>query len=246
MIELYSCGIASRFQFPKFRKRCLNKRCNLSFESRPEAIQHYKREHGTAAIYCEECKKLVHAKYICQWQYHCDKWHPQVKTEVIVPSKSIDTSSTASKSPKSEHSSKSGTKIVCPLIGCSYKSRRIQKLRKHWDKLHSSFHFPAVHGKQFDDEQHDDPAASCAAQTANVSETEMPEDAENSQAVENGNGETLLAPLSELLGPVDNSEPHHQVSANYIALKFWVFLIYSKFSLEIFVNSSHPLQNDRD
>lgn len=211
MIELFSCGIASRFQFPKHRSRCLNKRCNLSFDTRAQVIRHYKREHSMAAIYCEICKKPVHAKHLCTWQDHCDKWHPQIKAkETAVAPKSIDTSSTASKSPKSEHSSKLGsTKIVCPLVGCSYKSRRITKLRKHWNKLHSSFHFPAIHGQQFDDEQHD---ASCATPRANVNEMRLSEDTENNQAVENDNGETLLVPLSELPESFDNSEPNLQVS----------------------------------
>lgn len=172
MIELNSCGIVSRFQFPKNRKRCLNVRCSLSFGTRAEAIRHYRAAHGMAAIYCEKCQKPVHTTYLSYWQDHCEKRHPQIETKVTVAPKSMDKSSTASKSSNSEQSSKlETTKIVCPIRGCSYKSRRIHKLRKHWDKLHSSLRFPIVHGKQFGDMHRDVPAASCAEQRANVSET---------------------------------------------------------------------------
>lgn len=178
MIELNSCGIVSRFRFPMNRKRCLNMRCNLSFGTRAEAIRHYRAAHSRAAIYCEKCNKPVHTKYLPYWQYHCEKWHPQTKieteTKVAVALKSIDTNAMPSKSSDSGHSSKpETTKMMCPLRGCSYKSRRIHKLRKHWDKLHGSFRFPIIHGTQLVDEQSDVSAATCAEQKEDVSETKV-------------------------------------------------------------------------
>lgn len=152
MIELNSCGIKSQFRFPKNRLRCLNKRCYSKFKTRAEVIRHYKAAHGRAAIYCEKCKKPVHTTYLPSWQSHCDKWHPQTEpkaTDDLKPS-----SNGCSMAPKPFASEQSSnlmtTKIVCPLKDCSYKSSRMQKIRKHWDKMHGDFRFPLVHEKQFD------------------------------------------------------------------------------------------------
>lgn len=155
---MFSCGIASRFQFPKRRKRCLNVRCCASFETRTEAIEHYRQAHSRAAIYCEPCGKPVHTTYLPYWQSHCDSKHPKMNSEAAVDLKSIDTSPSVSESSSSKHSSKSVTKTGCPLKGCSYKSRRMHKLRKHWNKVHSDFRFPVMLEKQFNGSQHNDSA----------------------------------------------------------------------------------------
>lgn len=124
-----------------------------------------------AAIYCKECQKPVHTTYLPYWQDHCEKKHPKIVPKAAANPKSTDTISMVSKSSNSEHSSKLVTaKIVCPLKGCNYESRRIHKLRKHWDKLHSDLRFPLIHEKQFDDLQHDETAADCAEQAIDVSE----------------------------------------------------------------------------
>lgn len=155
MIELTSCGIKSRFRFPEKRKRCLNVRCNLSFDTRAEAIRHYRAAHSNAAIYCEKCKKPVHTQYLPYWQEHCSKRHPEVQSNEAVAPKAIDANSTASKPSKLQT-----TKIYCPLKECSYKTRRMHKLQKHWDKVHPNLHFPVIHDRQLGDGPHDAPAAS--------------------------------------------------------------------------------------
>lgn len=164
------CGLVSRFQFPKDQMRCLNLRCRrASFKTRAEVIKHYKQAHSNAAVYCEKCQKPVHAKYLSNWQEHCDRRHPQMDSKATADCKSIDTSSTVSKSSSSKQSSKSVTKTGCPLKGCSYKSRRMHKLRQHWNEVHSDLRFPVFSEKQFDGIQKEVSAAGCAKHTKDVS-----------------------------------------------------------------------------
>lgn len=160
----------SGFRFPKNRKRCLNVRCRASFKSRSEVIEHYKQIHSKAAIYCEACRKPVHTTYLRYWLDHCETRHTQMNSKAIDDSKSIETSSMVSKSSSSKHSSKSVTKAGCPLKGCSYKTRRIHKLRKHWNKMHGELRFPLIHENPFYDIENNASATGCATQSKDVSE----------------------------------------------------------------------------
>lgn len=170
LVKLNSCGIKSHFRFPKHRRRCLNVRCAASFKTRAEAIQHYKAAHSETAIYCEPCKKPVHTTNPAYWQAHCESRHPQMNSKSNADAKSIGTSSTVSKSPESKHSSKSSTKIICPLKECSFKSRRMHKLRKHWNKEHSDLRFPLVHEKHHVDDQQLASSSNRTKQTKEVRE----------------------------------------------------------------------------
>lgn len=169
MIQLNSCGFSTQFVWPAHRRRCLNVRCRSSYSTRAEAIQHYKAVHSTAAIYCELCAKPVHTTYLPYWQAHCDKYHPNVNSPSIADSKSIEPSS-APKPPESTQASKATTKIPCPLVECSYKSRRMHKLYKHWAKMHPNFRFPME--KHRDDLQLNAPNANRTTQTTKVSADE--------------------------------------------------------------------------
>lgn len=184
LIELNSCGIVSRFRYPKFKTRCLNIHCGKAFKTREATIEHYRTAHSKAAIYCELCKKPVHTISIAYWKSHCEKKHPQMKSNAVAGSSTIDTSPTVSKSsasksqsPNSEqsqpanskHSSKSMTKTDCPLNGCNYRTRQMSKLRKHWTKMHGYLRFPIVHETQSNDVPDNDPAPNSDEQTNEVS-----------------------------------------------------------------------------
>lgn len=137
----------------------------MSFETRAEAIMHYKIAHSSAAIYCKLCQKPVHTKYPAYWKRHCERKHPQINLRTNADSESIGTSSTVPKSPvtmsqpsmpkrsQQKHPLKSVAKMFCPLKECSYKTRRMRKLHEHWDKEHSDLRFPIAHEKQSEDAQ---------------------------------------------------------------------------------------------
>lgn len=60
MITLTAGSRVTHWRFPKENwKRCHQRLCNLKFETRLDAINHYKSEHSNNAICCKLCDKPI-------------------------------------------------------------------------------------------------------------------------------------------------------------------------------------------
>lgn len=138
VIILRGRGQNSKWHFPN-TTQCPAKKCLLNFNTRSEAIDHYKRLHAGHYTMCLTCKKPISVSCYSNWKRHC-LTHPNAeptkqKTNVRVP-----------------NTDKEQTRIIpCPLKDCSFRTIKKHKLRTHWDQKHGSLRFPEIRdGNSFD------------------------------------------------------------------------------------------------
>lgn len=78
-IKLTGCGQITLWKFPKSISHCPVKNCVSFFESRSDAIAHYKTKHATKSILCSDCKKPLLIRDMSDLNWHYYRQHPNVK-----------------------------------------------------------------------------------------------------------------------------------------------------------------------
>lgn len=58
-IALHSCGITTKWRYPKNQRDCIVSNCHQKFQSKSEGIAHYKRYHAIGSILCELCDRPI-------------------------------------------------------------------------------------------------------------------------------------------------------------------------------------------
>lgn len=83
LITLRGCGQKTQWRFPPNFNQCPVKRCGEKFETRSEAIIHYKKQHAKTSIFCFICDKPLAAQSWNNFQIHYQHLHPAVKLPKI-------------------------------------------------------------------------------------------------------------------------------------------------------------------
>lgn len=76
LIQLSSCGIETEWTFPADQISCPNRHCLKEFNSRSDAIIHFKREHSKKAIMCDMCNKPISGGSVSTFVAHYRHAHP--------------------------------------------------------------------------------------------------------------------------------------------------------------------------
>lgn len=79
LITLHSCGITTRWKFPKYNKHCPVPTCLKKFGVRSDAIAHYKKKHANYSILCSICDKPICSKSISYFKKHYNCKHPNAE-----------------------------------------------------------------------------------------------------------------------------------------------------------------------
>lgn len=97
LITLSTSDQVSHWRFPQNTSQCPVKSCQEEFDSRSDAIAHYKHEHADKAIFCPPCNKPIAVRRLAQFLTHFHKKHPFKKNpydvrgkEAVAPEKSSD------------------------------------------------------------------------------------------------------------------------------------------------------------
>lgn len=78
LITLRGCGQITQWRFPEHMTRCPFVRCHKHFESRPDAIDHFKMNHTVNMILCFTCNKPIRSAYPVQFIEHHRNRHPNI------------------------------------------------------------------------------------------------------------------------------------------------------------------------
>lgn len=144
LITLNACGdIVTKWQFPRNKTDCPVRRCQESFITRTDAINHYKIRHSMNAIACYICDRpiSVHSKlhYIEHFErlhndvldpfdFNTQKSHSKISTDLIT------LNGCGYKTQWQMPSNQTG----CPVYGCRYQSFESRfALITHYKKMHS-------------------------------------------------------------------------------------------------------------
>lgn len=76
LIELIACGQVTQWRFPKNIKHCPFYKCEETFDTRLDAIAHYKQQHAKGFILCSICQKPIRARTPRQFKSHYLLVHP--------------------------------------------------------------------------------------------------------------------------------------------------------------------------
>lgn len=79
LIMLRGCGQVTEWRFSKDLKQCPVNKCNLEFETRQEAIAHYKMIHANNSIFCTLCAKPICTGTTGKFLVHHGRMHPNEK-----------------------------------------------------------------------------------------------------------------------------------------------------------------------
>lgn len=79
LITLNGCGRITKWRFSKDLKQCPVSKCNLEFETRQEAIVHYKMTHAKNSIFCALCDKPICTDTTREFLIHYGRMHPNEK-----------------------------------------------------------------------------------------------------------------------------------------------------------------------
>lgn len=75
------CNQINYWTFPPRWTRCPSHRCTIDFGTRSAAINHFRKRHAAAYIYCCYCDKPVYAPSIKKFKAHFEKLHPEHSLE---------------------------------------------------------------------------------------------------------------------------------------------------------------------
>lgn len=76
LIQLSCRGIHTEWTFPSDQSNCPVRNCGKAFDSRSDAIIHYKRTHSQKAILCELCNKPISVGACNTFIIHWQRAHP--------------------------------------------------------------------------------------------------------------------------------------------------------------------------
>lgn len=76
LITLRGCGQTTYWRFPQDSKQCPVKRCEEKFDSRLDAIAHYKLNHAMKAILCTLCDRPIAVNQPGTYEKHYLRLHP--------------------------------------------------------------------------------------------------------------------------------------------------------------------------
>lgn len=79
LITLGGCGRITQWRYPNNLMQCPNVKCCKEFETRSNAIAHFKELHAKDAILCSICQKPIAAQYESVFIRHWERKHPQMK-----------------------------------------------------------------------------------------------------------------------------------------------------------------------
>lgn len=161
----------STWRFPNVKK-CPYRNCAIQFKCRSLAIKHYKSNHASTCVLCFLCKKPISVKKgsggSSNYRKHFRLIHPHVKMTLSQHPKTEPSTQGIQKIAQpsqkhfvekkrckicgmqftnlSRHIMEVHTKkrILCPLISCDFKSKRLEQIRRHWKSAHQNFRFPEI------------------------------------------------------------------------------------------------------
>lgn len=76
MITLHGCGQITYWRFPQNIKQCPKISCLEDFDSRLDAIDHYRQQHAEKAILCTLCNKPISTLQAWNFEDHFRRMHP--------------------------------------------------------------------------------------------------------------------------------------------------------------------------
>lgn len=140
MINLTGFKTNAQWKFPDV-KVCPNRSCKKSFSTRLKAIEHYKETHAMNFLLCKLCKIPVSEG---TFSFHYRKVHPKSRIPAIDRRKQCGICNNVfinlPKHIKEVHSAK----ILCPLEGCEFGTKRMDVLQAHWARKHEHLMFPKI------------------------------------------------------------------------------------------------------
>lgn len=161
MITIEGLGKIEKWRFPPHLNACPIQKCPSSIKNRSAAIAHFKNVHAKRATLCPMCKKLI-LNWNNNLEKHIKRMHPNAKDngnksslrgkeETKPPIKYKLQAKNCNVCGKSvtnldrhmleKHTAK---RIVCPLKECTFTTKRIDRLRHHWNRSHGNLRFPEI------------------------------------------------------------------------------------------------------
>lgn len=159
MIVLSGCGLKFMWQYPRNIKKCPVRNCLKLFDTRSDAIIHFKRNHAKRSTLCSICQGPILMRTFGDINHHYKRRHPNADVPSYFVKKNIDADvQPQMESFKSKSHAENGSqplkemhkkaRLSCPLKSCSYETMQMTELCTHWTKNHGELQFPEFRGEK--------------------------------------------------------------------------------------------------
>lgn len=138
LITLGGCGQVTQWRFPQNLSSCPVLKCLKQFNSRSDAITHYKLKHAKNAVYCSLCNKPIAAPLPGIYKLHYNRLHPNIKNPFDEITENKRTSDLVTLSGCGQITQWRFPKTKrCPVLKCSSSFETRLAAMNHYKKKHA-------------------------------------------------------------------------------------------------------------